>query len=150
MKGNKMKTIETLGIVLLVVGCFLIQPIVAVSMEEVQRFLINDTTNERTYNDQRMPYYTCGHFTQDLIANASKERIRMYPVDLSARTGHGHIIAAVNINNTWVFIEPINDGIYTKRILKKVFRSYWIGTHVKCSPYLPGSEVNGLVELGMF
>lgn len=145
-----MKTIEILGIVLLVMGCFIIQPAIAISMEEVQNFLTNDTTDERAYNSNQMPFYTCGHFTQDLITNASKEGIRMYPVYLNARIGCDHITAVVKVNGTWVFIEPINDGINPEWVLKHVYRHYRIGTGVRCSPYSPWSRVNGLIEAGMF
>lgn len=145
-----MKVKEILGIVLLVIGCFLIQPIAAASMEEVQNFLANDTTDERIYNNQQMPYHTCGHFTQDLITNATKEGIRIYPVYLYARISCDHIIAAVEINRTWIFIEPQNDGMYSEQALKSAFRGYRIGTHVRCSPYLKLNRVNGLMEMRTF
>ena len=122
-------------------------------MEEIQSFLINDTTDERIYNNNQMPYYTCGHFTQDLITNASKPGIGMYPVYLNARIGCGHIIAAVKVNGTWIFIEPLNDGICPEKdfgILKRTYKSYQIGTHIRCSPYSELNRVRGLIELGMF
>lgn len=145
-----MKVIGTFGIMLLVVGCFLIQPTVAISMEEVQNFLINDTTDERAYNNNQMPYYTCGHFTHDLVANASKEGIRMYPVYLSSKAGCDHIMATVKINNSWIFIEPINDRIYPEWTLKSYYRIYRIGEYVRCSHYSRLSRVNGFVEMGMW
>lgn len=139
-----------MGIMLLVAGCFLIQPIAAVNIEEVQSFLANDTTDKQIYNNQRIPYYTCGHFTQDLIANASKEGIRMYPVYLNARIGCDHIIAVVEINGTWFFIEPQNDGMHPERALKSAYRSYRIGTHIRCSPYSELNRVRGLMEVRTF
>lgn len=149
-RKRKMKLIGILGMMLLVAGCFLIQPAIAVSMEEVQNFLVNDTTNEQIYNNQQMPYYTCGHFTHDLIANASKEGIKMSPVYLNSKTGCDHIIAAAKVNNTWVFIEPINDSIYPEWALKSYYRIYRIGEYVRCSPYSCLSRVNGFIEMGMW
>ena len=148
-----MKKIGLVLVALLVAGCFFIFPAAAVSMEEVESFLANDTTSERAYNGNQMPYYTCGHFTQDLVRNASQEGIRMYPLYLTSRVGCDHIMAAVDVNGSWVFIEPISDGVYPEETfwaLKKVYRSYRIGTSVRCSPYSQLNRVNGFVEWRMF
>ena len=91
------------------------------TMTELQDFLKVDKTDEHEY----LPWYTCGHFTRDLVRNASKHNISLggaicgnHPV---FRGYDNHIINYIEINDTLYFIEPQTDNIMQ---LDEIFMHY--------------------------
>lgn len=140
-----MKIIELLFI-LLVIGLSI--PFTSgTTLLELNNFLVNDTTNNHKHINNQFPFYTCGHFTYDLIENASSKEIEMHPTFLYSRKGTNHIVATIEINGTWLFIEPQNDEVFLEYHLQKRFRGYKIGTSVTHSPFLYLNRVNGFIEL---
>ena len=117
--------------------------------ELLQNFLINDVTNERLYSNN-FPYFTCGHFTEQLIRNASKDDITLYPVFLFSKYGTNHIIAATKMNDTWTFLEPMSDQLFTEAELKRNYKGYKIGETITCSPYSRLNWVDGFIESKMW
>ena len=103
------------------------------TMSELNTFLENDKTDE----NERLLWYSCGHFTRDLAKNASEHNISLggaicgnHPV---FKWYENHIINYIKINDTLYFIEPQTDRIM---ILDEVFmhcnyiRLYPDGTQV--------------------
>lgn len=87
-------------------------PVKAELLEDVEAFLVNDTTN----NSEWLPYYSCGHFARDLSRNASQFNISIGSVILGNHPtlrGHdNHIVNYVIDNNTVYLIEPQTDEIF--------------------------------------
>lgn len=129
-----------------------IQPEVPIPITEediLQNFLADDMTNKRSYTDT-YPYFTCGHFTQQLIQNASNEGIKMYPAYLFSKYGIDHIVVGTKINGTWIFIEPMSDKIFNEVELKRSYKGYRIGETISCSDYSRLNYVDGVIEMKMW
>ena len=129
-----------------------IQPEVPTSLTEediLQNFLADDMTNKEIYTDT-YPYFTCGHFTQQLIQNASEIGIKMYPAFLFSKYGTNHIVVGTKINGTWIFIEPMSDKIFNEVELKRTYKGYKIGETISCSDYSRLNYVNGVIEIKMW
>ena len=81
-------------------------------LEDVEAFLVNDTTN----GSEWLPYYSCGHFARDLSRNASTLNISIGSVILGNHPvlrGHdNHALNYVIDNNIVYLIEPQTDEIY--------------------------------------
>ena len=124
--------------------------IVLFSEENIlQSFLTDDTTNERIYTDYP-PYFTCGHFTEQLIKNATKKGIKMYPTFLFSKRGVNHIIAAAKINGTWIFIEPMSDKTFKEGELRRNYKGYKIGESISCCSYSRLNWVDGFIKIEMW
>ena len=100
---------------------YTIYAVQASPIEEIEDFLVNDTTDIHEY----LPWYSCGHFSRDLAKNASEVNLTIgssicgnHPV---FRGHQNHIINYVEINDTLYFIEPQTDHIMQ---LDDVFMQY--------------------------
>ena len=121
--------------VLIILLLFLIVPVSAdTNMSELQTFLEVDKTDEHEY----LPWYSCGHFSRDLVHNASEYNITLGSAILSNHPvfrgkWNSHIINYIKINGTLYFIEPYTDEIMELDIIFmqwKYVRLYPDGTQV--------------------
>lgn len=120
---------------------------------ELKQFLAEDKTDENQY----MPgSYMCGHFSEDLIRNASRQDITMYPVVLYARIGRNHMIVACITEDGLYFVEPQCDECLDYNIFLSVYsnsyRAYRIGLYIEHScNNVSGSYAHGYpLDIQMF
>lgn len=115
---------------------------------DLRLFLANDSTDHHAYVKGE---YMCGHFTEDLIRNASIDGIRMYPVYLYGRAGRDHCIAVAVVDGNRYFIEPQSDVCLDyetfKRIYSRFYNGYRIGSCLEHT-YGRGSYVVGVSDIG--
>lgn len=106
-------TLYVFGILILTAVFMLamLAPVEGQTLEEVQAFLINDTTDTHEY----LPWYTCGHFSRELVYNASLNNITLGSVIVghhpTLRGFDNHIMNYFTHNDTIYVIEPQNDNI---------------------------------------
>ena len=109
-----------LSAVIVIVACIDIAS--GESIEDIEAFLINDTTDTREW----LPYYSCGHFSRDLSYNASIVNITLGGVILGnnpvLRGYNNHIMNYIVIENKIYLIEPQTDEIL---LLNQTMYSYY-------------------------
>jgi len=110
------------------------------TMSELNLFLERDATNTLKYE---YPAFICGHFSERLIANASREGIEMYPAYLYMRGGADHMLCSTSINGSLVFIEPQGDIVIPMSLMPRLCRGYILGAYIYHSMYR-GSFVKGI------
>ena len=102
------------------------------SIEDVQAFLVNDTTDTHEW----LPYYSCGHFARDLSRNATQHNITIGSVILSESSVlngkyRSHSVNYFTDNNTIYLIEPQTDDIsLLNQSMYPYYRLYYNGDQV--------------------
>lgn len=79
------------------------------TLEELKRFLREDTTN----TNPRTEDYLCLHYTRDFVANAKAAGYRAGVAFLNFYNGQGHSMAVVEIDGELVFIDVEKDSFVT-------------------------------------
>jgi len=88
--------------------------------KEAYNFIINDKTNENTYNDVSN---NCDHFSRDVNNNAESKGIRCAFVLIKSESGLPHAIVAFNTTDEGVvYFEPQTDEI----VIPEIGKDYWI------------------------
>ena len=111
-----------LGVALFIASVACIDIVSGESIEDIEVFLINDTTDTREW----LSYYSCGHFSRDLSYNASIVNITLGSVILGnhpvLRGYNNHIMNYFIIENNVYLIEPQTDEIL---LLNQTMYSYY-------------------------
>ena len=116
-------------IVLILIFSFMHSSIYPPVYSEFTEFLEYDYTNlHKSNNNVSQPYedrYNCVHFSRDLIDSAKNAGYKMYPTALiNTSSGSGHMLTAIRMNNSWIFIEPQNDMIFSIDELHAKYNTY--------------------------
>ena len=101
------------------------------NITQMKYFLLNDTTNQHEY----LQWYTCGHFSRDLVKNATNHNITIGSVILGNHPvfrGHNnHIMNYFTENQSIWIIEPQTDEVMRLNdTMYNYYRLYPDGTQV--------------------
>lgn len=83
--------------------------LVSPTLEELKRFLREDTTN----SNPRTEDYVCLHYTRDFVASAKAAGFRAGIAFVNLSNGQGHSMAVVEIEGELVFIDVEKDSFVT-------------------------------------
>ena len=90
----------------------MIMPVATAMTPELQKFLLEDNTDK----NERMPWYTCGHYARDLARNASLHNISIGSIILSNnicfRGYNNCIMNYIIYEDNLILIDPQSDQIY--------------------------------------
>jgi len=110
----------------------LISPASADELDDVISFLVEDQTDIHEY----LPWYTCGHYSRDLVRNASEYNLSIGSVKLSNHPVFGgqyqsHDMNYISINDSIWIIEPQTDEIMRlNNTMFTYYRLYPDGTQI--------------------
>lgn len=122
----------------------IVYPVSGNTQDQIQNFLINDTTDQNEY----LPYYTCGHYARDTARNASQHNITLGGVILSNHrlfmTFNNHIMNYY-LDDVIMLIEPQTDQIMRLNdTMYNYYRLYPDGTQTPsnwCVKLAPTGEI---------
>ena len=87
--------------------------------DDVISFIINDTTNEKEYDDT---WYNCAHFSKDANNNAEEQGLKCGYVVIDLKNEDPHAIIAFNTTDAGiVFFEPQTD----EKVNLEIGKDYW-------------------------
>ncbi len=110
------------------------------SYDEMMKFIRNDKTDTNTYV---FDSYVCEDFSEDVVENAKKNKIRAALVHLESPSCEGHAIVCFKTSDKGLyFLEPQLDVVFSKAEMKNMInrgvydiQTYYSGTYYGYSEY---------------
>lgn len=107
---------------------------------DVAKFLINDKTNEKPYDDDT---FNCANYAQEVNNNAEAQGIRCAYVEVNLSGGIPHACVAFNtIDKGIVYYEPQSD----EKVNLEIGKDYWADCVVVSPGYYYESDPDNIVE----